>query len=483
MRVGFRVDSSNLLGIGHLNRSIVLAKEFRKVGSDVYFFTSNLEGNSDKLIRQNGFNLVKMNKKEISQNNFKKNFLTKDAFKIIKHVKKNKLDLFIIDNYLINAKWEKIVSKFCKIALIEDYLQRKTYCNYLISYHLSKERNISKFTLDKNCLKLTDPQYTIIKEKNISNKIKDDYTNKILIYMGGVDNKNIVIKLAKIFMDNNYNKFFFSILTNKNKFNNLNKLIEHKKNFKIITKKQKDLYNLASKHEYIISNMGVSMYEFAHSAKNIVLIPQSKIHKKLSNEFKYFDIFKIIKKPEKKYFKNDLLILKEDKKVVTERAEIYDGAGANRLVRFFRKNFYHFELRKFKISDKYFLFGLVNDPLIRFSSLNTKIIKLNEHLKWFNKIKKNKNKLEIFHSQNLKIGEVRLEKKSKIYNLDYSISNEFRGMGFGYKMIKLVIKKFKLKRLRALTKSNNLASIYTLEKSGFKKISQNKGIFNYMYSK
>ena len=75
-------------------------------------------------------------------------------------------------------EWEKIVSKYCKIALIEDYLQRKTYCNYLISYHLSKIRNTSKFIQNKNCLRLTDPQYTIIKKKEFLNKTKINHKNK-----------------------------------------------------------------------------------------------------------------------------------------------------------------------------------------------------------------------------------------------------------------------------------------------------------------
>ena len=483
MRVGIRVDSSDLIGIGHLNRSITLANEFKKAGNKVFFFTSNLKGNRDKLIKQNGFNSIKMNKNEINQNDFKKKFLIKDAIKIVKQIQKKKLDLFIIDNYLINEKWEKIVSKHCKIALIEDYLQRKTYCNYLISYHLSQIRNISKLIQNKNCLRLTDPQYTIIKKKENFNKTKNNYNNKILIYMGGADNKNISIKLAKIFSDKIYNKLQFSLLTNKGKSNRINKIIGYKKNFHKIIKKQKNLYSLARKHKYIISNMGLSMYEFAHFASNIVLIPQSSIHHKISKGLKDFKIFKIISSPKKKHFKNDFSNLRENKKTINERATIYDGAGAKRLVDFFCKKFYKFKLIKSKTSDKYFLYNLVNDPLVRSSSINTKIIKFNNHMRWYKKIKEDKKiKSEIFYSKNLKIGQVRLEKKLKIYNLDYSISNEFRKMGFGYEMIKLTIKKFKLKKLRAFIKSNNLASINTLEKVGFKKISQRNGVLNYLYS-
>ena len=79
MRIGFRVDSSKALGIGHINRSLVLASEFKKSGAKVFFFTSNLNGNQDRLIKDNGFNLIKLNKEEVLQKNYNKNYLNKDA--------------------------------------------------------------------------------------------------------------------------------------------------------------------------------------------------------------------------------------------------------------------------------------------------------------------------------------------------------------------------------------------------------------------
>ena len=51
MRVGFRVDSSPIIGLGHIYRSITLAKEFKNLGVKVFFYTSNFDGNSDEIIK------------------------------------------------------------------------------------------------------------------------------------------------------------------------------------------------------------------------------------------------------------------------------------------------------------------------------------------------------------------------------------------------------------------------------------------------
>ena len=85
--------------------------------------------------------------------------------------------------------------------------------------------------------------------------------------MGGADKKNIISKLAKIFSNKFFNKFKFSLLTNRNKVKKLHQILNKNINFKIIYQKKKNLYDLASKHKYIISNMGLSMYEFAYAKK------------------------------------------------------------------------------------------------------------------------------------------------------------------------------------------------------------------------
>ena len=98
---------------------------------------------------------------------------------------------------------------------------------------------------------------------------------------------------------------------------------------------------------------------------------------------------------------------------------------------------------------------------------------------------KKSNKILIFRSKNLKIGQVRLEKKNNFNRLDYSISSEFRGMNYGSKMLELLIKNYRIDNIRASTKSNNISSIVTLKKVGFIKIQPkiNQNRYNFLFKR
>ena len=86
--------------------------------------------------------------------------------------------------------------------------------------------------------------------------------------------------------------------------------------------------------------MGLSMYEFAHCGINMILVPQSKIHKKIASNIKPFNLFEIVKKVGHLNSSRKILkVIQTDAKKIEERKSIYDGLGAKRLVQFFLKKY------------------------------------------------------------------------------------------------------------------------------------------------
>ena len=80
----------------------------------------------------------------------------------------------------------------------------------------------------------------------------------------------------------------------------------------------------------------------------------------------------------------------------------------------------------------------------RKNSFSKSKIDIYDHYKWFKKkISSRSTKIYILNLNNLRIGQVRLDRRKKIFFLDYSINNFFQGYGFGKKIIKLILLKFR----------------------------------------
>ena len=56
--VVFRLDSSAVIGYGHLMRCLTLAAELRRRGANCFFICRDLPGNNTVLVKESGYNLL-----------------------------------------------------------------------------------------------------------------------------------------------------------------------------------------------------------------------------------------------------------------------------------------------------------------------------------------------------------------------------------------------------------------------------------------
>lgn len=132
------------------------------------------------------------------------------------------------------------------------------------------------------------------------------------------------------------------------------------------------------------------------------------------------------------------------------------------------------KFRKANLDDINTYFIWVSDPLVRSISYNTDNITLSEHKKWFkSKIKDENSLMLLFEISNKPIGQVRFEKENVNHSvINISISSEFRGKGFGSKILKLASNYFHSLNpeiaINAYIKTSNIGSIKSFEKALFK---------------
>lgn len=143
------------------------------------------------------------------------------------------------------------------------------------------------------------------------------------------------------------------------------------------------------------------------------------------------------------------------------------------------------KLKKATYSDAELLFQWANDPLVRESAFNQKKINWEDHLLWFKNVLHSLHKeIYILEKNDESIGQIRLEYQKGWWKIDYSIDTNFRGLGYGKRLIEMVIARFSERRFLAQVKRKNASSIKIFQKLGFNLTNQSDSLeFTYLQEK
>lgn len=127
------------------------------------------------------------------------------------------------------------------------------------------------------------------------------------------------------------------------------------------------------------------------------------------------------------------------------------------------------------ISHAELLYNWANDPEVRNNAFNQNTIEWNQHLSWFNnKLNSSDSEIYIFYSADQPIGQVRIDYNddNKQWIIDYSIDQKYRGKGYGFKILKLLIDHFVDRSFTALVKTENVFSSKIFRKLGFELLAE-----------
>lgn len=157
-------------------RCLTIAKNLQKQNVNVVFWMEALAGNLIHYVQQEGF-------------------------EVISNVRKS--DLYIIDHYKIEERWEKELRNYTgKIAVIDDLANRPHDCDLILDQNVIPNFE-SRYDglVPKNCIKLLGPKYLIMRDEFIEARQnlndRNNQVERLLIFMGGTDPTNETIKILK----------------------------------------------------------------------------------------------------------------------------------------------------------------------------------------------------------------------------------------------------------------------------------------------
>jgi len=218
MNIVFRVDSSDLIGTGHLYRCLHMAHHYRD--HNVYFICKKHPYNLNDKVAE-AYTLLEIENgtdQEISldmttwlgeseANDAKKTIAILTAHHI-------EVDWLVVDHYAINSTWETMLRHYTKkIAVIDDFTTRQHDCDAIVNQQITPERGLSEYNHLKqrgckvccgNDYLLLNPRYFAYTDTDLT-KSYGNAISRIAIFMGGADTCNTTETVLRTCIEFNEN--------------------------------------------------------------------------------------------------------------------------------------------------------------------------------------------------------------------------------------------------------------------------------------
>ena len=268
-RIVIRCDASQMIGSGHVIRCRALARELRRHGAKIVFICRKQEGDLNEQLKQE-FDVIELNERKNSAcNNLEKeekytHWLgcdqitdAQDCLKELKVSKVEKVAWVIVDHYSIDETWETLVinelsrNTNTKLLAIDDLADRNHEADLLLdqNYFGKLTNGRYKSLTPGRCKKLLGPSYAILGKEyaNLHHLMpRRNHIQRILIYFGAVDSKNMTSKAIKALMDPVLSSLSVDIVIGRNS--------NHKKQVETLAKERK----LTTVHEPMSSLAGLA---------------------------------------------------------------------------------------------------------------------------------------------------------------------------------------------------------------------------------
>jgi len=247
MKIALRVDGGSIIGMGHIMRTLVLAKELAKTNS-VFYVCRKDEPLTEKYI--NGINKVKQEGFEvvlINENN------------VIDELASVNADCLITDSYDVDEDYfNETKDMFSKTGYIDDINAFYYNVDFVINQNVTA--NNYKYKCNDETRLFLGTDYVMLRQEfrgSKPNKIKANITD-VLITMGGADPANFTMKLLKYIKDLDYN-FHVVIGPSFSKINEIEQEVKNIDDIKLYF--NANMVEMMKKCDVAITAAGSTLYE------------------------------------------------------------------------------------------------------------------------------------------------------------------------------------------------------------------------------
>jgi UDP-2,4-diacetamido-2,4,6-trideoxy-beta-L-altropyranose hydrolase len=247
MKIAIRADGGSKIGMGHIMRTLVLARQLAKA-NDVFYVCRKDNPVTEKYIngiekvREAGFQVILISEGDV-----------------INELSNIEADCLITDSYEVDEEYfNKTKRIFSKTVYIDDLNIYYYNVDFIINQNITA--NKFKYKCNKDTRLFLGTDYLMLREEFINSKpilIKNNIRD-ILITMGGADPNNFTLKLVKYIKNLEYN---FHVIIGPS-FTDVDKIeleIKNKESIKLYY--NANMIEIMKKSDMAISAAGSTLYE------------------------------------------------------------------------------------------------------------------------------------------------------------------------------------------------------------------------------
>lgn len=246
-KIAIRADGGSQIGMGHIMRTLVLAKELVKTNEIFYIcridspLSDKYKGGIEK-IKSEGFEVKYINETSV-----------------IEGLKRINADCLITDSYEVDEKYfDETKNIYKKTGYIDDMNLYYFNVDFIINQNFGAENMIYRTNEDTKLFLGT--KYLMLREefRNYSEKVIKKNVKDILITVGGSDNNKITNRLMDFVKDMNY---YFHVVVGP-AFKDIDELEKFsQKNSKFKLYYNANMPDLMNACDLAISSSGSTLYE------------------------------------------------------------------------------------------------------------------------------------------------------------------------------------------------------------------------------
>ena len=197
--VAVRVDSSEMIGSGHLMRCLTLAERMCFDGAEVHFICRDLAGNLNHLIEERGFalHILPRHAPERSLIGYEAwltvmpNLDAAETAEVLRAIQP--VSRLVVDSYALDASWEqKMRPLVSEIFVIDDLANRRHDCDFLLDQNFYRDlQHRYDDLVSEKCKLLLGPRHALLRQEFYEVKARlvprDGSLRRILVFYGGSD--------------------------------------------------------------------------------------------------------------------------------------------------------------------------------------------------------------------------------------------------------------------------------------------------------